>query len=379
MDFVLSKEQEMARTLFKEFAENEVKPLAQEVDETEHFPRATVEKMQKLGFMGIPQPKEFGGQGCDTLTYVLCVEELSKVCATTGVIVSAHTSLGTDPIKKFGTPAQKEKYLRPLASGELLGAFGLTEPGAGTDASGQQTKAVLEGDHYVLNGSKIFITNGGEADIYIIFAMTDKSKGTKGISAFIVEKDFPGFRIGTKEKKMGIRGSATTELIFENCIVPKENLLGQEGKGFAIAMTTLDGGRIGIAAQALGIAEGALEETIAYVKERKQFGRPIAKFQNTQFQIADMATKVEAARYLVYRAAIAKDTKKRFSVEAAMAKLYAAEVAMEVTTKAVQLHGGYGYTREYPVERMMRDAKITEIYEGTSEVQRMVISSNVIK
>ena len=379
MDFVLSKEQEMARTLFKEFAENEVKPLAQEVDETEHFPRATVEKMQKLGFMGIPQPKEFGGQGCDTLTYVLCVEELSKVCATTGVIVSAHTSLGTDPIKKFGTPAQKEKYLRPLASGELLGAFGLTEPGAGTDASGQQTKAVLEGDHYVLNGSKIFITNGGEADIYIIFAMTDKSKGTKGISAFIVEKDFPGFRIGTKEKKMGIRGSATTELIFENCIVPKENLLGQEGKGFGIAMTTLDGGRIGIAAQALGIAEGALEETIAYVKERKQFGRPIAKFQNTQFQIADMATKVEAARYLVYRAAIAKDTKKRFSVEAAMAKLYAAEVAMEVTTKAVQLHGGYGYMREYPVERMMRDAKITEIYEGTSEVQRMVISSNVIK
>lgn len=379
MDFVLSKEQEMARTLFKEFAENEVKPLAQEVDETEHFPRETVEKMQKLGFMGIPQPKEYGGQGCDTLTYVLCVEELSKVCATTGVIVSAHTSLGTDPIKKFGTPEQKEKYLRPLASGKMLGAFGLTEPGAGTDASGQQTKAVLEGDHYVLNGSKIFITNGGEADVYIIFAMTDKSKGTKGISAFIVEKDFPGFRIGTKEKKMGIRGSSTTELIFENGIVPKENLLGQEGKGFSIAMATLDGGRIGIAAQALGIAEGALEETIAYVKERKQFGRPIAKFQNTQFQIADMATKVEAARYLVYRAAIAKDTKKRFSVEAAMAKLYAAEVAMEVTTKAVQLFGGYGYTREYPVERMMRDAKITEIYEGTSEVQRMVISSNVIK
>ena len=379
MDFVLSKEQEMARTLFKEFAENEVKPLAQEVDETEHFPRETVEKMQKLGFMGIPQPKEYGGQGCDTLTYVLCVEELSKVCATTGVIVSAHTSLGTDPIKKFGTPEQKEKYLRPLASGKMLGAFGLTEPGAGTDASGQQTKAVLEGDHYVLNGSKIFITNGGEADVYIIFAMTDKSKGTKGISAFIVEKDFPGFRIGTKEKKMGMRGSSTTELIFQNSIVPKENPLGQEGKGFSIAMATLDGGRIGIAAQALGIAEGALEETIAYVKERKQFGRPIAKFQNTQFQIADMATKVEAARYLVYRAAIAKDTKKRFSVEAAMAKLYAAEVAMEVTTKAVQLFGGYGYTREYPVERMMRDAKITEIYEGTSEVQRMVISSNVIK
>ena len=266
-----------------------------------------------------------------------------------------------------------------MAKGEKLGAFGLTEPGAGTDASGQQTKAVLEGDHYVLNGSKIFITNGGKADIYIIFAMTDKSKGTKGISAFIVEKDFPGFSIGTKEKKMGIRGSSTTELIFENCIVPKENLLGKEGQGFRIAMQTLDGGRIGIAAQALGIAEGAFEETVKYVKERKQFGRPLAKFQNTQFQLADMKTKIEAAKLLVYRAAIAKDTQKVFSVEAAMAKLMAAEVAMEVTTKAVQLHGGYGYTREYPVERMMRDAKITEIYEGTSEVQRMVISGNVLK
>ena len=379
MNFMLSKEQEMARTLFHDFAENEVKPLAQEVDETERFPAETVEKMQKLGFMGIPVPKEYGGQGCDPLTYVMCVEELSKVCATTGVIVSAHTSLGTDPIKKFGTPEQKEKYLRPLASGEKLGAFGLTEPNAGTDASGQQTKAVLDGDHYVLNGSKIFITNGGKADVYIIFAMTDKSKGTRGISAFIVEKDFPGFRIGTKEKKMGIRGSSTTELIFEDCIVPKENLLGKEGEGFKIAMQTLDGGRIGIAAQALGIAEGAFEETVKYVKERKQFGRPIAKFQNTQFQLADMKTKIEAAKLLVYRAAVAKDTQKIYSVEAAMAKLFAAEVAMEVTTKAVQLHGGYGYTREYPVERMMRDAKITEIYEGTSEVQRMVISGNILK
>ena len=378
MDFTLSKEHQMARTLFRDFAQNEVKPLAQEVDETEVFPRATVDKMQKLGFLGIPMPKEYGGQGCDTLTYVLCIEELSKVCATTGVIVSAHTSLGADPIKKFGTPEQKEKYLRPLVSGEKLGAFGLTEPGAGTDASGQQTKAVLDGDEYVLNGSKIFITNGKEADIYIIFAMTDKSKGTKGISAFIVEKGTPGFTFGTKEKKMGIRGSATYELIFTDCRIPKENLLGQEGKGFAIAMQTLDGGRIGIAAQALGIAAGALESTIAYVKERKQFGRPISKFQNTQFQIADMATKVEAARQLVYRAAIAKDTQQRFSVEAAMAKLYAAEVAMEVTTKAVQLHGGYGYTREYDVERMMRDAKITEIYEGTSEVQRMVISGSLL-
>ncbi len=379
MDFTLSKEHEMARSLFREFAETEVKPLAQEVDETEVFPRETVEKMQKIGFLGIPMPKEYGGQGCDSLTYALCVEELSRVCGTTGVIVSAHTSLGSEPIRKFGTPEQKEKFLRPLASGEKLGAFGLTEPNAGTDASGQQTKAVLDGDEYVLNGSKIFITNGKEADTYVIFAMTDKSKGNHGISAFIVEKGTPGFTFGTKEKKMGIRGSSTYELIFTDCRIPKENLLGQEGKGFAIAMQTLDGGRIGIASQALGLAQGALDSTIEFVKERKQFGRPIAKFQNTQFQLADMATKVEAARMLVYKAAQAKDTKKRFSFEAAQAKLYAAEVAMEVTTKAVQLHGGYGYTREYDVERMMRDAKITEIYEGTSEVQRMVISGNLLK
>ena len=379
MDFVLSKEHEMARTLFRDFAQAEVKPLAQEVDETEHFPWDTVRKMQKLGFMGIPMPKEYGGQGCDSLTYAMCVEELSKVCGTTGVIVSAHTSLCCEPIRKWGTPEQKAKYLTPLASGEKIGAFGLTEPGAGTDASGQQTKAVLDGDHYVLNGSKIFITNGGAADTYVVFAMTDKSLGNHGISAFIVEKDFPGFSIGTKEKKMGIRGSSTTELIFQDCIVPKENLLGKEGQGFVIAMTTLDGGRIGIASQALGLAQGALDNTIAYVKERKQFGRALAKFQNTQFQLADMHTKVEAARLLVYKAARAKDTQKKYSLEAAMAKLYAAEVAMEVTTKAVQLHGGYGYTREYDVERMMRDAKITEIYEGPSEVQRMVISGSILK
>ncbi|HIV87060.1 MAG TPA: acyl-CoA dehydrogenase [Candidatus Pygmaiobacter gallistercoris] len=378
MDFVLSKEHEMARTLFREFAEKEVKPLAAEIDQTERFPTETVEKLKKYGFLGIPFPREVGGQGCDTLTYVLCIEELSKVCATTGVIVSAHTSLGTDPIKKFGTPEQQEKYLKKLASGEYLGAFALTEPGAGTDASGQQTKAVLVGDHYVLNGSKIFITNGGQADTYIVFAMTDKTKGTKGISAFIVEKGFPGFSIGKKEDKLGIRASSTTELIFENCIVPKENLLGAEGKGFSIAMQTLDGGRIGIAAQALGIAAGALDEAKKYVNERKQFGRPIAKFQNTQFVFADLATKVEAARLLVYKAAMAKDTQKRYSVEAAMAKLFAAETAMEVTTKVVQMFGGYGYTRDYPVERMMRDAKITEIYEGTSEVQRMVIAGNLL-
>ena len=384
MDFTLSKQHEMARTLFKEFAEKEVKPLAQEVDETEVFPRGTVEKMAKAGFLGIPVPKEYGGQGCDPLTYAMCVEELSKVCGTTGVIVSAHTSLCCDPIQTYGTEEQKQKYLVPLAKGEKLGAFGLTEPGAGTDAQGQQTKAVLDGDEWVLNGSKIFITNGKEADVYVIFAVTSvvtdaKGRSKKMISAFIVEKGTPGFTFGTKENKMGIRGSSTYELIFTDCRIPKENLLGQEGKGFGIAMHTLDGGRIGIAAQALGLAEGALDRTIAYVKERKQFGRAIGAFQNTQFQLADMATKVQAAQYMVYRAAMAKATQKSYTVEAAMAKLYAADVAMEVTTKAVQLHGGYGYIREYDVERMMRDAKITEIYEGTSEVQRMVISGSLLK
>ena len=388
MDFTLSKQHEMARTLFSEFAEKEVKPLAQEVDETEKFPRETVEKMAKAGFLGIPVPKELGGQGCDVLTYVMCVEELSKVCGTTGVIVSAHTSLCVDPIVTFGTPEQKAKYVPDLASGKKLGAFGLTEPGAGTDAQGQQTKAVLDGDEWVLNGSKCFITNGKEADVYIVIAVTGtvekRGKLMKEISAFIVEKGTPGFTFGTKEKKMGIRGSSTYELIFQDCRIPKDALLGQKGKGFNIAMHTLDGGRIGIAAQALGLAEGALERTIAYVQERKQFGRAIGAFQNTQFQLADMATKVEAAKMLVYKAAKAKDQfnadgKTSYSVEAAMAKLYAAEVAMEVTTKAVQLHGGYGYIREYDVERMMRDAKIPEIYEGTSEVQRMVISANLLK
>ena len=388
MDFGLSKKHEMARSLFKEFAENEVKPLAQEVDETEKFPTGTVEKMAKYGFLGIPVPKELGGQGCDILTYAMCVEELSKVCGTTGVIVSAHTSLCVDPILTFGTPEQKEKYVPDLASGKKLGAFGLTEPMAGTDAQGQQTKAVLDGDEWVLNGSKCFITNGKEADVYIVIAVTGKvekrGRTMKEISAFIVEKGTPGFTFGVKEKKMGIRGSSTYELIFTDCRIPKENLLGKQGKGFNIAMHTLDGGRIGIAAQALGLAEGALETTIAYVKERKQFGRSIAQFQNTQFQLADMATKVKAAQLMVYRAALKKDeyqagAKVSYSVEAAMAKLYAAEVAMEVTTKCVQLHGGYGYIREYDVERMMRDAKITEIYEGTSEVQRMVISANLLK
>jgi len=379
MNFQLTREQELVKQMVREFAQNEVKPIAAEIDVTERFPMENVKKMAKLGMMGIPFSKEYGGAGGDTLSYILTVEELSKVCGTTGVIVSAHTSLCASLIDQFGTPAQKEKYLTPLAKGEKLGAFGLTEPGAGTDAAGQQTTAVLEGDNYILNGSKIFITNGGVADTFIIFAMTDKSQGTRGISAFIVEKNFPGFSIGKLEDKMGIRASSTTELIMENCVVPKENLIGREGKGFGIAMKTLDGGRIGIAAQALGIAEGALEEAVAYMKERKQFGRSLSAFQGLQWMVAEMDTKIEAARFLVYKAACLKEEGKPYSIDAARAKLFAADVAMEVTTKAVQLFGGYGYTKEYPVERMMRDAKITEIYEGTSEVQKMVIAGSILR
>lgn len=379
MNFTLTKEQELVRQMVRDFAVNEVKPIAAEIDVTERFPMENVKKMGELGMMGIPFPTEFGGAGGDVLSYILAVEELSKVCATTGVILSAHTSLCASLINENGTPEQKEKYLRDLCTGNKIGAFGLTEPGAGTDAAGQQTTAVLDGDNYILNGSKIFITNGGVADTFIVFAMTDKSKGTKGISAFIVEKGFLGFSIGKKEDKLGIRASSTTELIFENCVVPKENLIGREGKGFGIAMKTLDGGRIGIAAQALGIAEGALEEAIKYMKERKQFGRPISAFQGLQWMVAEMSTKIEAARFLVYKAAWLKENKQPYSVDAARAKLYAAEVAMDVTTKSVQLFGGYGYTKEYPIERMMRDAKITEIYEGTSEVQKMVISGSLLK
>ncbi|MCD5411076.1 MAG: acyl-CoA dehydrogenase [Clostridiales bacterium] len=379
MDFKLSNEHKLLRTMYREFAEVEVKPLAEEVDETEEFPVETVKKLARYGFMGIPIPKKYGGAGADNLAYAMAVEELSKVCGTTGVIVSAHTSLCAVPILEHGTEEQKQKYLIPLAKGEKLGAFGLTEANAGTDAAAQQTTAVLDGEHYILEGNKIFITNAGQADIYVIMAMTDKSKGNRGISAFIVEAGTEGFTIGKKESKMGIRGSATCELIFENCKIPKNNLLGRVGKGFGIAMKTLDGGRIGIAAQALGLAQGALDETVTYTKERVQFGRAISKFQNTQFQLATMDMKTEAARLLVYKAAFYKDSKMSYSKEAAMAKLYASEISMEVTSQAIQLHGGYGYTREYPVERMHRDAKITEIYEGTSEVQRMVISAHLLK
>ena len=366
--------------MIREFAENEVKPLAQEVDELERFPRETVEKMAALGLFGIVIPKQYGGAGAGYREYIYAVEELSKHCATTGVVLSAHTSLCAAPILEFGTEEQKMKYLPDLAAGRKLGAFGLTEPNAGTDAGNQQTVAVEMEDHWLLNGTKIFITNAGEAETYVVIAGTGRTPKGLEMTAFIVEKSFEGFTFGKHEKKMGIRGSATRELIFENVKIPKENMLGKRGEGFKIAMKTLDGGRVGIAAQALGIAEGALDATVAYVKQRKQFGRPISAFQNTQFQLADMATKCAAARALVYIAADAKQGKlPTLSVCAAQAKLFASETAMEVATKAVQLHGGYGYTREYSVERMMRDAKITEIYEGTSEVQRMVISGALLK
>jgi butyryl-CoA dehydrogenase len=377
MDFNLPKEHKLLQDLYRNFAQTEVKPLAEETDEKEEFPGETVKKMAKAGFMGIPFPKEFGGAGGDTLAYVMCVEELAKVCGTTSVIVSAHTSLCAAPIYEQGTPRQKEQYLSRLARGEYLGAFGLTEPGAGSDAAMQTTTAVLKGDTYLLNGSKIFITNAGHADVFIIIAMTDKSQGTRGCSAFIVEKGFKGFSLGKHEKKMGIRGSSTCELIFEDCVVPKENLLSIPGKGFGVAMKTLDGGRIGIAAQAIGLAQGAIDETVKYVKERKQFGKRISQFQNTQFEIAAMQARVDAARLLIYRAAKAKDEGVPYGVYAAMAKLVASETASDVTRRCVQLFGGYGYTREYPVERMMRDAKITEIYEGTSEIQKMVIAAGL--
>ena len=380
MDFHLTREQEMLRKMYRDFAENEVKPLAQQVDEEEMFPEATVKKMAKLGMMGIYFPKEYGGAGGDVLSYIMAVEELSKVCGTTGVILSAHTSLCCNPIFEYGTEEQKKAYLPKLCSGEWLGAFGLTEPGAGTDAQGQQTVAVKdENGNWVLNGSKIFITNAGYANVFIIIAVTGvvekRGRKMKEISAFIVERTDKGFSVGKHEKKMGIKGSSTCELVFEDCVIPGDRLLGKQGKGFNIAMATLDGGRIGVAAQALGIAEGAIAETIAYTKERVQFGRRISQFQNTQFELANMYAHTEAAKWLVYSAAMKKNAHEPFSADAAMAKLVAAENASDVTRRCVQLFGGYGYTREYPVERMMRDAKITEIYEGTSEVQRMVISA----
>ncbi len=374
MEFRLNEDQEMLREMIQQFAEKEIAPIAAQLDEEERFPVELIPQLGEMGVMGIPISKEYGGIGMGNVAYAVAVEEVSKVCASTGVTISAHTSLGTWPIEAFGTKEQKEKYLPGLASGKLLGAFGLTEPNAGTDSAMQQTTAVDKGDYYLMNGSKIFITNGYYGDIYIVFAMTDKDAGNKGISAFILEKGMEGFTFGAKERKMGIRGSATYELIFDDVKVPKANLLGKEGQGFKIAMATLDGGRIGIAAQAVGIAQGAIDAAADYVQQRKQFGRPIGAFQNTQFTLASMQTRVDAARLLVHRAAAMKDAHESYTYEAATAKLFAAEVARDVTCQAVQLFGGYGYTKEYPVERMMRDAKITEIYEGTSEVQKMVIA-----
>ena len=374
MDFNLSREHQLVRKMMAEFTENEVKPIAAETDETSQYPRENIEKLFNLGVMGMCVPKEYGGAGADPLASAICIEELSKQCASTGDIVATHNGLCCDPIITHGTEAQKAKYLPMLTKGHKVGAFCLTESDAGSDAAKGQTEAKLDGDHYVLNGSKIFITNGYVADVFVVFAMTDKSKGTRGISAFIVESSFPGFSVGKHEEKMGLHGSPTAEIVFTDCIVPKENLLGQEGKGFKIAMQTLDGGRIGIAAQALGLGEGAIDEAVKYTQERVQFKKRLSQFQNTQFQLADMHTRMQAAQYLVYAAAMKKEKHEPYSVDAAMAKLFAAESASDVTRRAVQLFGGYGYTREYPVERMMRDAKITEIYEGTSEVQRMVIS-----
>ena len=379
MNFQLTKEQEFVQKMVREFAKTEVEPLAAEIDQEHRFPVETVETMAKYGLLGIPFPTKYGGMGGDEVSYSITVSELAKVCASTSVIVSAHTSLCCWPIYKYGTEDQKMKYLPELLSGKKLGAFGLTEPNAGTDASGQQTRAELDGDEWVLNGAKCFITNGGYAEVFVVMAMTDKSKGNHGISAFIVEKNDPGFSIGKTEDKMGICASSTTELIFQNCRIPKDRLLGGLGKGFKVAMQTLDGGRIGIASQALGIAEGALEVTIEYMKQRKQFGKKLAQMQALQFVVADLATKVEAAKLLVLKSAFCEDAGLPYGVPAAMAKLFAAETAMEVTTKCVQLHGGYGYTKDYPVERMMRDAKITEIYEGTSEVQRMVVAASLLR
>lgn len=379
MNFQLTEEHQQLREMIRDFALNEVAPTAAERDEEERFDRDIFDKMAELGLTGIPWPEEYGGAGFDYLAYCIAVEELSRVCASTGVTLSAHTSLAGWPVYKFGTEEQKQKYLRPMAEGKKIGAYGLTEPGSGSDAGGMRTYAVEDGDHYVLNGSKIFITNGGIADIYVVFAVTDPEAGSKGTTAFIVEADFAGFSVGKKEQKLGIRSSPTTEIIFDNCRVPKENILGEVGQGFVVAMKTLDGGRNGIAAQAVGIAQGALDAAAEYAKERVQFGKPIALQQGVGFKLADMATTIEASRLLTYQAAWLESNDLPYGQASAMAKLMAGDTAMKVTTEAVQVFGGYGYTKDYPVERYMRDAKITQIYEGTQEIQRLVISRNLTK
>ena len=379
MEFTYSREQEMVKKMLKEFAENEIAPISAEIDEKAEYPYETIAKLGELGLMGMPFPQSYGGAGTDYLTYIMAIEEISKVDAAHGVIIQTHNALCCWPIFTYGTEEQKQQYLPDLLSGKKLGAFGLTEPNAGTDAAGTQTKAVLDGEEWILNGSKIFISGGGIADVYIIMAMTDQSKGTKGISAFIVEKGTPGFTAPKHENKMGIRGSIAAELVFEDCRIPKENLLGQEGKGFKVAISSLDLGRLGIASQALGIAQGAFDQTVAYMKQRKQFGKTLDKFQALAFEMASMKTRIDGARYLLYDACNTRDRGLPATVAAAEAKLACSEAAMYVTTKAVQFHGGYGYIKDYPVERMMRDAKITEIYEGTSEVMKMVMAGEIFK
>jgi len=378
MDFTLNEEQMLIQNMAREFAQKEVAPIAAEIDREQKFPYDTVKRMGELGLFGLFTPEDLGGGGGDYIAYVLALEEIAAVCASHAAIYSVHSSASLGGILSYGTDAQKKKYVPDMASGKRIGGFTVTESGAGTDAAAQKSTAVRQGDNYILNGSKIFITNGGVADIYIAAAMTDPSKGLKGITTFIVEKGFPGFTVGQKEDKMGIRGSQTTEIIYKDCVVPAENMLGKEGEGFKVIMQILDGGRIGMAAQAVGIARGALEAAVTYAKERKQFGKPIAANQGLQWMLADMALSVEAARNLVFKAACVKMSGARFSKEAAMAKLIAARTAMDVTTKAVQIHGGIGYTKSYPVERYMRDAKITEIYEGTNEVMQMVIAGNIL-
>ena len=378
MDFALTKEQLMIQQMVREFAQNEIEPVAAEHEAEGRFPEEIIAKLGKLGIMGMMVPKEYGGGGCDTVSYTIAVEEISHACASTGIAVSVNNSLACFPLQTFGTEEQKQEHLVPIASGEKLGAFGLTEPSAGSDAAMQQTVAVRDGDEYVINGVKHFITNATKADVYIVFAMEDKSKGTRGITTFILRKGDPGFTFGTIEDKLGIRASIQAELVFENCRIPADRMLGESGKGFKVAMMTLDGGRIGVASQALGIAQASLDQSIQFANEREQFGKPIARLGAIQEAVANMATNIEAARMLVRYAGWAKDNLKSYSKEAAMAKLFASETAMEAATKAIQIHGGYGYIKDYPVERYFRDAKITEIYEGTSEIQRLVIALNVL-
>lgn len=379
MHLHFTEEQEMMRKMVRDFAQNEVAPEVERMELEDRFPEEIIKKMGELGLLGIPVPEKFGGAGMDYVSYIIAIHELSKVSATLGVILSVHTSVGTFPILKFGTEEQKKHYVTKLASGEYLGAFALTEPGAGSDAANLKTRAVKDGDYYVLNGSKIFITNGGFADTYIVFAVTDPDKGSKGISAFIVEKDTPGFEIGKREKKMGLHGSSTVSLTFENCRVPASQLLGEEGEGYKIALSNLNIGRIGIGAQALGIAEAALSAAVEYAKEREQFGKPISHNQGISFKLADMATAVEASRLLIYNAASLYAAGENCIKEASMAKKFASQTAVDVSIEAVQVFGGYGYTKDYPVERYMRDAKITQIYEGTTEIQNLVISRQLLK